>query len=443
MYDAARDADKERLAVAAEEAIQAAVAAREASEELGRRNRWDAEQAAKRDAETNRLIVEATSPDTPRDVAVVQARKVALALARSDGPWTRAAAVAALAGSETVALDFARTGIAAAAAQDDRETLRTYADPATATGSEAMMKAAAAALAGSDADVARFLRTRDYPERQVDDRIAVNQIIAAAQKAGNGTVVDRAQDALDDPTGQALAPFLATGQYEAAAVDGRIKVNQIIANRDTGTELKDAAQAALDGPPGLLAQFLAVGRYKAAQRDQDAAVHDAEVSSLLARQPGLRRSRHSSHNRPRRPPPRHAVMRRRRPDTPTRPARRPTRPPTMRSRHSARRPRPRSPLNRLPPRPGLRRRRLLPRLNRPATRSVQRCELAERPAGPRTPPARRVVTPGARTTRRSPRARTLMKRSAPPKRHMTPLSPRPRWPVKRRRRTNVFSVVST
>ncbi len=128
------------------------------------------------------------------------ARKVALALAGSDGPWTRAAALAALGGSETVVLDFVRTGIAAAAAQDDRETLRTYADPATATGSEAMLKAAAAALAGSDADVSRFLRTRDYPERQVDDRIAVNQIIAAAKKAGNRTVVDRAQDALDDPT---------------------------------------------------------------------------------------------------------------------------------------------------------------------------------------------------------------------------------------------------
>jgi hypothetical protein len=278
VYDAARTADAERLRISFEQGREAATAI---AAEVARQQRqagWDAEQAARRSAETNRLIAEASNPATPQATAVLDARKVALALASAEGTFTRAAAHDALAGSDALALQFVRTGIAAAAGQDDRATLGGL----IVTGSEAMRTAAQAALDGSDADVAEFLRTRDYPGRLTEDRLAVNQILAAARTAGDIVTVQKAQQALDAGTDTALRQFLETGQYAAAAADKRVKVNQILASPDSGPELKAAAQIALDGPPAFLDQFLKVERYVAAQRDQDTAAHDATVSALLA-----------------------------------------------------------------------------------------------------------------------------------------------------------------
>jgi hypothetical protein len=278
IYDAARAADAERIRVSFEQGDEAAIAF--AAEVARQRDRasWDAEQAALRTAETNRLIGVATNPATPAGEAVLAARKVALALASADGSWTRAAARDALGGSDALVLQYVRTGITAAAGQDDRATLAGL----MVTGSEAMRAAAQAALDGSDADVAAFLRIRDYPGRLTEDRLAVNQILAAARSAGDAATVDHAQRALDAGTGQALRQFLQTGQYTAAAADKRIKVNQILSSPDSGPELKAAAQIALDGPPAFLDKFLTVERYAAAQRDQDTAAHDAVVSSLLS-----------------------------------------------------------------------------------------------------------------------------------------------------------------
>src|SRR5439155_3548310 len=90
------------------------------------------------------------------------------------------------------------------------------------------------------------------------------------------------QRALDAGTDQALRQFLSNDQYPAAAADERIKVDQVLANPDTGPELKAAAQAALDGPPAYAHQFLTTIRYTAARHDQDSAAHDAEVLGLLA-----------------------------------------------------------------------------------------------------------------------------------------------------------------
>ncbi|MFD2420096.1 polymorphic toxin-type HINT domain-containing protein [Amycolatopsis pigmentata] len=278
VYDAARAADAERIATEQEQNDQLAQAASAAAAQVVAKDKWEATQAQLRDAETNRLIAEANDPATDPARVLVDARKVALALAQTGGPWTQAAAYNALSGSDTVAVLFVRTGIAEAAGQDDRTTLRSLAE----TGTDGFKAAVQAALAGTDADVAAFLRTQDYPGRGTDDRIAVDQVLAAAQDAHNTTLQQAAQKALDAGDDASLRQFLSTRQYTAAATDERIKVNQILAADTSGPELKAAAQVALDGTAGMLHQFLAVEQYTAAQRDQDSATHNNAVAGLLA-----------------------------------------------------------------------------------------------------------------------------------------------------------------
>ncbi|MFD8499202.1 polymorphic toxin-type HINT domain-containing protein [Amycolatopsis sp. NPDC059657] len=278
VYDAARAADAERIKVTAEQNDEVARSLMEAEGQQTAKDRWTAAQEALRTAETNRLISEAVATGTAPAVAVADARKVAMTLTMSGGSWTKTAAFNALEGADQVALDFVRTGIAVAAGQDDRITLASLA----LYGTEAFQKAANDALAGDDAAVQSFLKTQDYPRRETDDRIAVNQILAAARQSGGITVQQEAQRALDAETDQALRQFLDTTQYTAAANDDRIKVNQIVSSAGSGPELKAAAQVVLDGPEGTLHQFLVVGQFQAAQRDQDSAAHNAEVAGYLA-----------------------------------------------------------------------------------------------------------------------------------------------------------------
>ena len=136
-------------------------------------------------------------------------------------------------------------------------------------------------MAGSDADVAKFLTNQDYPGRELDDRIAVDRVQAAARTVGHTTVVDRAQTALDSKNDQAYRDFLDNAQYDALVIDERIAVDRIMAAAGDGTEVKAAAQVALDNTPAALRQFLTTGQFLAAQRDQDTAAHNAIVTSLL------------------------------------------------------------------------------------------------------------------------------------------------------------------
>ncbi|MGC5307452.1 polymorphic toxin-type HINT domain-containing protein [Micromonospora zamorensis] len=278
VYDAARAADAERLAAAYEDGVAAAQAANADMARLQQVAAWDAQEATTRSAEVNRLIAEALDPATNRTVAVASARKVALALTTSNGPWTQLAAAEALGGSESAVLTFVRSGIAVAAAEDDRATVLSIG----AEGSEALRVAAEAAAAGSDADVAAFLRNQDYPGRETEDRIAVNQILDQARTAGRTVTQQKAQQALDAGTPQALRDFLRTGRHAAAASDDRVAANRILVAAADGTQLKASAQIALDGPPVMLKQFLDTEQYKAARNDHDTAAHNAEVSALLS-----------------------------------------------------------------------------------------------------------------------------------------------------------------
>ncbi|NBH09378.1 polymorphic toxin-type HINT domain-containing protein, partial [Amycolatopsis sp. SID8362] len=278
VYDAARTADAARLAAETERDDELALRLGAAADQVSIADRWNKTQNDLRTAETNRLIAEATAPGTVPALALADARKAALALATSGGPWTQAAARNALAGPDVVAVDFVRTGLAVAAGQDDRVTLTNL----ERTGTAGFKKAADAALAGSDTDVQAFLQRQDYPGRELDDRIAVDRILAAAQQAGNFATQAAAQKALDAETDEALRRFLDSDKTTAAVNDDRIKANQILAAATSGPQLQAAAQIALDGTPAMVHDFLVSGQYTAAQQDQDSAAHDAQVSGYLA-----------------------------------------------------------------------------------------------------------------------------------------------------------------
>jgi hypothetical protein len=278
VYTAARAVDAERLLAAAEAGADAAKAGLAAYQQYQRRTAWDAQEAAKRDAETNRLIAEVRKPSIEHATAVTYARRIALTLSTSGGPHTQNEALTALGGSEDEVVGFVRTGIDISAAQDDRATLTNLA----ITGTDGLRAAAEAALAGSDAQVGQFLREQNYPERATEDRIAVNRVMDEARKADNPATVEQAQRALDGGP-QALRAFLTTGQFTAAYTDERVKANRLLNDEGSGPELKAAAQNALDGPPGELHEFVTTGWYVAAQNDYDSQAHDSEMLALIQR----------------------------------------------------------------------------------------------------------------------------------------------------------------
>jgi hypothetical protein len=276
----ARKADDDRIALAGQQADDAAKAALDEYAARTIPTRWDLDQASAWDAETTRLVAEANAAGTPRATVVADARKVALRLADTGAAWTKATSLASLSTSDDRAVDYVTTGLKAAAGQDDRAILTQLRD----TGTDGFKAAATTALAGSDTAVRDFLRSRDYPGRITDDSVQVNQIMAAARTAGRTVVVDEAQRALGQNTNQALRAFLDSGQFTALNTDEDVKVNQVMAAARTAgsREVMAAAQAAIDGPPTLRHEFLTVGQFVAARRDQNTAAHNAAIDSLLA-----------------------------------------------------------------------------------------------------------------------------------------------------------------
>ncbi|WP_144127046.1 ALF repeat-containing protein [Catellatospora sichuanensis] len=277
IYLAARDADAARLAVFRDEGLESAQAASVQYELQRQRADWDVEEATKRSAETNQLVTLVQNPATPAAAAVAAARKVTLTLAGSQGAWTQQAALDALTGDDMQVVAFVRTGLARANALDDRYAVMNLA----ITDNTAFKNAAMTALNGNDTTVKTFLRTQNYPGRYTQDRLKVNQILAAANAAGDVVLAQAAQAALDAGTLPALRDFLETGQYTAAAIGQRVRVNQVAAAG--GPEVKAAAQIVLDGPPAGLREFLDTGQYYAAERDYEGAAHLATVGGLLQR----------------------------------------------------------------------------------------------------------------------------------------------------------------
>ncbi|MCK2237433.1 MULTISPECIES: hypothetical protein [unclassified Crossiella] len=278
VFDAARTADEERLTIRADAAAEAARNAKAAVQRVEASPKWDADQETLRDTETNRLITEASAAGAEPALVLNHGRRIALRLANAKGEWTKTEATAALTGADAEVREYVRIGIARAAAQDDRLTLKAVID----RGSQALRETADAALAGSDADVRQFLRDPTYPGRDTEDRIKVNNVQSEARSAGRNTTVKAAQKALDANTGLAYRAFLDKEQFTASTIDDRIEVNHLVASKDSGPETKAMAQAVLDGPPSLIRKFLVTDRFVAARRDADSAAHIEEVSGYLA-----------------------------------------------------------------------------------------------------------------------------------------------------------------
>ena len=276
VYDAARAAESDRIALLSQQGQAAAQANLAAYQSFQATVAGQVDEAARRDAETNRLITEVRDPATAPPTAVADARKVALALALSSGPNSQSAAQDALVGDDDAVVSYVTTGIDHAAAQDDRVAVETL----LVNGTTGLAKAALAALNGSDADVVQFLHEQNYPGRGTDDRVAVTRLLAAAQAAGNTVTVQRAQQALDGDD-QAVRTFLEKGQFDASDVDQQVQIDRIISSAPAGSELAVTAVNALDGPPGTWSDFLTSGQYTAAIHDQNAQEHDQEMLALL------------------------------------------------------------------------------------------------------------------------------------------------------------------
>lgn len=278
IYTAAREADRARLEVAHEQGLEAA---REATRIIQTNGldvpSYDQPQADWHTPAVSAALEVIANPGTSREVAVAKGREVALALVRMPGTWTSEAARDALAGDDEQILTFVRGGLTEAEGMDDRTTLAGLGS----TGTPAMQAAIKSAAGGTDAQVSAFLRNVTYPERVDEDTLAVNRILAAARKNGDQHTVDAATHALDDGSANTLRAFVKAGQHAAREADEEIKVNQVLARAPEGSELRIAADIALQGPRAFRTKFIEQGQYQAALRDHDTAAHEEVVASLV------------------------------------------------------------------------------------------------------------------------------------------------------------------
>ncbi|MFD2457210.1 polymorphic toxin-type HINT domain-containing protein, partial [Amycolatopsis samaneae] len=275
--ETSRKADTERLAEQQAAAIAAAQDAKQVEADKQAKAEWEAGQAAKLDAEVQRLLTEARDPATPKEKVVANGRKAAMRLARTGGPWAKAAAEAALIGGETDVRIYVTTDQLAAVERDDRASVSAIADT---TPKIAQRQAAITALAGDTGQIKEFLRTRAYTG-EFDDLLGqVREIMLAAKPGSN--VRTEASKAIDTNTVEALREFVTVRQHQARTEDNRNEFRDVMACAAACPEVNAVAQAALEGPDSQLRRILDVEVPKARQRDADTAVHVAEIDGYLA-----------------------------------------------------------------------------------------------------------------------------------------------------------------
>ncbi|MEU0537747.1 ALF repeat-containing protein [Amycolatopsis tolypomycina] len=264
----ARTANTDRLAAQRDRNQQDGRAAAAADAAAQQQAKEAAARAAQAKTDNDKLLADAADPA----LTVPNGRKASVYLLRNGGAAVENAARAALSGSDDDVVTFVRSGLAVAQEADDRAAVAAIAaDPKARPG---LRQAARDVLAGPYAGVAALLRTGDYPGRDTDDRIEVNQILAAggpatkpaAQRALDGTVAD-------------IREFLAHGRYTAHLIDLSVYATRTLGE---GPEVVAVAQGALDGPDSGLQRYLDVELPKARARDAFAAAHVTKVNALVA-----------------------------------------------------------------------------------------------------------------------------------------------------------------
>ncbi|WP_329054150.1 ALF repeat-containing protein [Amycolatopsis sp. NBC_01488] len=270
----ARKANADRLATQQAKGQQDGGAAAAAEAAAQQEARDAAAHAAQAKTDNDKLLADAADPA----LTVPNGRRASVYLLRNGGAAVKNAARAALSGSDDDVVTFVRSGLAIAQEIDDRAAVAAIANDASAR--PGLRQAARDALAGPYAGVAALLRTGDYPGRDTDDRVEVDQIMAAggpattswAQKALDGTVAD-------------IREFLAHGQYTAHLIDLDVYATRTLSE---GPEVTAVAQGVLDGPDSGLQAYLDNELPKARARDAFTAQHVAKVDALVAAVNALR-----------------------------------------------------------------------------------------------------------------------------------------------------------
>ncbi|MGW1174647.1 polymorphic toxin-type HINT domain-containing protein, partial [Kitasatospora sp. NPDC002543] len=204
---------------------------------------------------------------------------------KDGGPSVRAAAEIALTGTADQVRLFLGTPqspqdgeLAKAEAKDGRAAVLQM---VTVSGPR-LRAAAEAALAGTDQDVAAFTKDGWKNPLEQDQRVLVSQI---AEAAGPRTKA-AALAVLDKPVADVQA-FLEQGRFSLQETDDRVRVSQLLETGGPATQ--QAAQIALDGGPEEIRTFLETGQHIAAARDQEHATIDQLVQQ--AQQAGAEASR--------------------------------------------------------------------------------------------------------------------------------------------------------
>ncbi|WP_269853941.1 polymorphic toxin-type HINT domain-containing protein [Streptomyces sp. RPT161] len=277
-YDLARKIDAEELTTRTNEGIAKAQDLKAQQDRRTAAQQAALQQTKDLDAQAGRLSEQASQPGADPKAIAPQARKIALGIAETGGPWSSAAAEAALAGTDLEITDYARTGWKQAAEQDDRYRVETLAQESSLN---SVRTAAQEALKGNADQIRAFLTTGQYQAGEQDFRVHIAQIISSG-----GSVVQREGDAaLSSGSLDKYREFITTGQYNARIQDERLRAAQL--NDSGGPEVQAEARIALEGPADLLHVFISVGQYKAQRQDLLSATHLAQVQQLIAEAAGI------------------------------------------------------------------------------------------------------------------------------------------------------------
>ncbi|MGW5250742.1 polymorphic toxin-type HINT domain-containing protein, partial [Streptomyces sp. NPDC004129] len=282
VHDLAVRIDVEQLTARTNEAIARARDLKAQEDQRTAAQQAAVQQAKDLQAEAAKLADQAAQPGADPAQIAPEARKVALATAKTGRAWSQSAALVALAGSDADATAYIRTGRQEASSQDDRQDVEHLAETA---GSADIRAAAAKALESDAAEVTAFLATGQYEAMKQDMRLVVARTIANAgpieQQAG--------RTALNADTTDALRQFITTGDPLARTQDERVRAAQLADtnNKDNGPQVRAAARIALEGPSSLLHAFVTVGQYKAQRQDQLGATHEAQIQQLIAQAAGI------------------------------------------------------------------------------------------------------------------------------------------------------------
>ncbi|MET9647223.1 polymorphic toxin-type HINT domain-containing protein [Streptomyces syringium] len=272
-YDLARQVETAELLTRTNEGIEEAKDLKAVNDKSQAERTRATQKTKELDAEAQRLASEAATPGADAKSITDKGRKLALLAMKVRGPWSRAAAEAALGGSDADLTHYIRTAWKEAAQQDDRTLVERLAEESSL---EPVRDAAEEALKGDTAQITAFLNSGQYEAGAKDFRVHIAQIMST----GGRGVQEAGRAALDSGSMDKIREFITTGQYAARTQDEKVRAAQLFDSG--GPELKAEARIALEGPPQLLHVFIQSGQYKAQRKDLLANTHKARVQQLIA-----------------------------------------------------------------------------------------------------------------------------------------------------------------